>query len=113
MSSISYSHQSWRGADLTRALRWRRGDAQPDGVCPPVMEAVIRTLTDSRSTRSDSCKFIAYSEDAQPLLEAAGIASDLDEGCIKIGTRKDATDFITTCGKLRHWDRERSVDLDG
>jgi len=59
------------------------------------------------------CKFIAYSEDAQPLLEAAGIASDLDEGCIKIGTRKDATDFITTCGKLRHWDRERSVDLDG
>jgi catalase len=59
------------------------------------------------------CKFIAYSEDAQPLLEAAGIASDLDEGCIKIGTRKDATDFITTCGKLRHWDRERGVDLDG
>ena len=59
------------------------------------------------------CKFIAYSEDAQPLLEAAGIASELDEGCIKIGTRKDATDFITTCGKLRHWDRERSVDLDG
>jgi len=59
------------------------------------------------------CKFIGYSEDAQTLLEAAGIASELDEGCIKIRARKDATDFITTCGKLRHWERERSVDLDG
>jgi catalase len=58
------------------------------------------------------CKFIAFSEDAQVLLEAAGIASELDEGCFKIQARKDAADFITACGKLRHWDRERSVDLD-
>jgi catalase len=58
------------------------------------------------------CKFIAFSEDAQALLETAGIASELDEGCIKIQARKDAADFITTCGKLRHWGRERSVDLD-
>jgi catalase len=57
-------------------------------------------------------KFIAFSEEAQALLKAAGIASELDEGCIRIKARQDATDFITTCGKLRHWDRERSVDLD-
>lgn len=59
------------------------------------------------------CKFIAYSEDALPLLEAAGIAADLDEACIKIRARKDVNEFIAACGKLRHWDRERSVDLDG
>jgi catalase len=59
------------------------------------------------------CKFIAFTADAQALLEAAGIASELEEGCVAIRSRKDATDFITTCGKLRHWDRERSIDLDG
>jgi catalase len=58
------------------------------------------------------CKFIAFSEAAQPLLEAAGIASELDEGCFKIRARKDATEFIAACGNLRHWERERKVDLD-
>jgi hypothetical protein len=31
------------------------------------------------------------------LLEAAGIASKLDEGCMAIGARKDATAFLELC----------------
>lgn len=58
------------------------------------------------------CKFIGFSQDAHALIEAAGIASELDAGCMKIQARKDAADFVTACGRLRHWDRERSVDLD-
>ena len=58
------------------------------------------------------CKFMAFSQDALALLEAAGIASDIDEGCVMLGDRKKATDFITTCAKIRHWDRELIVDLD-
>jgi len=59
------------------------------------------------------CKFIAFSEDAMPLLEAAGLAQKLDEGCVTLRSRKDATEFIAKCGKLRVWERELSVDMDG
>jgi len=58
------------------------------------------------------CKFIAYTKDAQALLEAAGIARKLDEACRALSAKKDAAAFIDLCGKLRHWDRELAVDLD-
>ena len=58
------------------------------------------------------CKFIGYTKEALPLLEAAGIAAKLDEGCVALGAKKDAAAFIELCGKLRLWDRELSVDLD-
>jgi catalase len=58
------------------------------------------------------CKFIGYTSDAQPLLDAAGIADKLDEACIQIATKKDAGAFVEHCGKLRHWERELIVDLD-
>ena len=44
------------------------------------------------------CKFIAYSEATGPLLDAAGIASDLDKGCLMLRNRKDASEF---CRGLR------------
>jgi catalase len=59
------------------------------------------------------CKFLAFSEAAMPLLEAVGLAQKLDEGCIALRSRKDATEFIVMCGKLRFWERELSVDVDG
>ena len=58
------------------------------------------------------CKFIAYSEDAVPFLEATGIGSKLDDGCLPLASKKDAVTFIELCGTLRHWDRELTVDLD-
>ena len=52
------------------------------------------------------CKFIAHTSDAAPLLEKAGIASDLDGGCIAIGSPDDATAFVAECRALRFWERE-------
>jgi catalase len=51
------------------------------------------------------CKFIAYSDGAMPLLEAAGIASDLDGGCIKLDGGKGAGAFVKACRGLRFWKR--------
>jgi catalase len=58
------------------------------------------------------CKFIGYVEAARPLMEKAGItAEDLDEGCIALGTAKDADAFVDELGKLRIWGREPNVKL--
>ncbi len=58
------------------------------------------------------CKFIGYTAEAQPLLEKAGVAADLDEACIALGKAKDAAAFIDACAALRFWPRELKVDLD-
>jgi catalase len=57
------------------------------------------------------CKFIGYVEAAMPLLEKAGIAGDLDEGCIPFAGPKDVSAFIGNLGKLRVWAREPSVKM--
>jgi catalase len=58
------------------------------------------------------CKFIAYAAPAQALFAAAGMAEDLDEGCVPLEAPKDAGAFIDLCGRLRLWERELKVDLD-
>ncbi|MEF3365374.1 catalase [Methylocystis sp. 9N] len=58
------------------------------------------------------CKFIGYADGALPLLQKAGIAESLDEGCVSISTDADAAAFVETCAKLRHWVRELAVELD-
>jgi catalase len=58
------------------------------------------------------CKFIGYSSEAMALFEKAGLADDLDEGCIRLDGARDAGAFLKTCGALRFWDREANVDLD-
>lgn len=54
-------------------------------------------------------KFIVYDEAAMPLFEKAGMAADLDEGCIILKAAKDVQTFVTACRKLRRWDREQMV----
>ncbi|MBB4658356.1 catalase [Parvularcula dongshanensis] len=56
-------------------------------------------------------KFLAYTDGAMPLLKKAGVAEALDEGCFELDGGVDG--FVGTLGKLRHWDREPKVDLDG
>ncbi|MBS1038208.1 catalase [Gluconobacter cerinus] len=52
-------------------------------------------------------KFIAYGPDAAPLLAKGGITpDDMDDGVIPIKNDGDFKSFITTCRKLRFWDRE-------
>ncbi len=54
-------------------------------------------------------KFIGYIAAAMPLFEKAGIAADLDAGCIILGTSNAAKEFVTACRKLRRWAREQYV----
>jgi catalase len=57
-------------------------------------------------------KFIGYVNAAMPLFEKAGIAADLDEGCIgltapKRAGAKGAAAFVAACRNLRLWEREK------
>jgi catalase len=50
-------------------------------------------------------KFVAYHPDAVPLLQAAGVATDLDDGYIALDKRDAPATFIERCRALRFWDR--------
>jgi len=71
--------------------------------------ALLTTLPAARDFVADAAahrKFIAYSADAAPLLEKAGVAGDLDEGFLPLKTAADCDRFVAACRKLRFWDRE-------
>ena len=57
-------------------------------------------------------KFIGYTEATLPLLEKAGIADALDEGCVALKAKTSVKSFVDALGQLRLWDREMNVDLD-
>ncbi|MGN6549726.1 MAG: catalase [Pararhizobium sp.] len=54
-------------------------------------------------------KFIAYTSAARALFEKAGIASDLDRGCVELGSGDAAQGFVERCGELRFWTREATL----
>jgi catalase len=54
------------------------------------------------------CKFIGHVPAAQPLLEAAGVWSRLDQGFVDLG-EVSAAEFVERCRRLRFWDREALV----
>ncbi len=56
------------------------------------------------------CKFIAYTAEAEPLLQKAGV--EIDEGFVQLEEPENAETFIELCGELRFWDREVLVDAD-
>jgi len=64
------------------------------------------TLKDFISDAYAHCKFIAYTQGAEMLLEAAGVADKRDDGFVLLSSKKDAQAFITLCRDLRLWDRE-------
>ena len=45
------------------------------------------------------------------MLEKAGIAGDLDEGCMPLTGAKDVAAFVGSLGKLRVWGREPGVKM--
>ena len=57
------------------------------------------------------CKFIAFTAEAVPLLEKAGVDPQADEGLVPLGDAKAAKAFVETCRKLRLWSRETAVKL--
>jgi catalase len=58
------------------------------------------------------CKFIGFTPATQPLLEKAGIADSLDDGCFELDSASAATAFVEALSPLRFWVREMSVDAD-
>ncbi|MEX6507299.1 catalase [Jiella sp. M17.18] len=111
------------GGVTTAGGKTVEGDEKVDGGPSVVFDAVAvlvsaeggallakePTAKDFVSDAFAHCKFIAYSPEAMPLFEKAGIASDLDEGCVKLGSGGDASGFVEMCRKLRHWPREAMV----
>jgi len=57
------------------------------------------------------CKFIGHTAPAEQLFAKVGIADDLDEGVIALGSTGDVAGFIETLGKLRLWSREPAVKM--
>ncbi len=53
-------------------------------------------------------KFIGCTETAKPLFEKAGL-TDIDAGIVALTDAADMKKFITTCRKLRFWEREAKV----
>jgi hypothetical protein len=52
-----------------------------------------------------------YVDAVIPLFEKIGIAKDLDEGSVSLGSARDATSFVAGLGKLRVWAREPKVKM--
>jgi catalase len=55
------------------------------------------------------CKLIAYHPDAAPLLEAAGVLNELDDGYLALETSSAPATFLERCRSLRQWDRTKVV----
>jgi catalase len=54
-------------------------------------------------------KFIGYTSDAAPLLDATGVSELRDGGCIELGSNGSAASFISACRRLRFWEREAAA----
>ena len=75
--------------------------------------AMDKAAKDFVSDAHAHCKFIAYVDDALPLIQRAGVQeSDMDEGFVRLEGPDDVEPFLTLCGQVRLWDREFKVDLD-
>lgn len=66
--------------------------------------------TDFATDAFARCRFIGYVADAMPLFDGAGLADDLDEGCIAFNGATSPQAFIERCRDLRYWQREQVVD---
>ena len=71
--------------------------------------ALLAKLPAARDFVADATahrKFIAYSADALPLFEKAGVAGNIDEGFIPLKAAKDVDRFLAACRKVRFWERK-------
>ncbi|HEY0329616.1 MAG TPA: catalase [Rhodopseudomonas sp.] len=88
-----------------------------DAVALLASEAEIDALVQESTARdfvADAfahCKFIGYVAAAEPLLAKAAVFDSLDEGCVKLGSAKDAKNFVGELGTLRIWARESTVKM--
>ncbi|PWU72377.1 catalase HPII [Ochrobactrum sp. POC9] len=104
---------------------WMEANHMIDGGPSVLFDAVALVLSEEAANRligestardfvADAfahCKFIGFTAGAMPLLAAAGIEPELDEGLIPLDNGTAATEFVATCRKLRLWARENAVKL--
>lgn len=50
-------------------------------------------------------KFIGYTGDAAPLLDATGVSELRDDGFLELNGNGSAARFISACRQLRYWER--------
>ncbi len=98
---------------------WIEADHKIDGGPSVLFDAVILLMTDAgadllekepaaRDFVADAhahMKFIGYCTEAIPLLRKAGIADELDAGCVVLDNTTAVNNFIRKCAGLRFWDR--------
>jgi catalase len=70
--------------------------------------AVEATARDFVNDAYAHAKFIAYTDDAMPLFQKAGL-TEMDGGFVALKAVADAKTFIHACRNLRFWDREALV----
>ena len=104
---------------------WIEGKHMIDGGPSVLFDAVALILSEEGAERltgeaaardfvADAfahCKFIAFTPDAIPLLEKAGVDPGADEGLIELTGPEAIVGFIDSCRKLRLWSREMAVKL--
>ncbi|MBS0351506.1 MAG: catalase HPII, partial [Proteobacteria bacterium] len=54
------------------------------------------------------CKFIGYSQGAQTLIQKLGLSENMDQGFVQINEISSIEKFLTKCGQLRFWQREKA-----
>eukprot|EP00301_Raphidiophrys_heterophryoidea_P011804 c18013_g1_i1.p1 GENE.c18013_g1_i1~~c18013_g1_i1.p1 ORF type:complete len:708 (+),score=171.49 c18013_g1_i1:137-2260(+) len=102
------------------------GDERIDGGSSVLFDAVMVLLSEEGakllSTESIArmfvtdafahLKFIGFNSASLPFLQKAGIAEELDEGCVKIDNPNAVAAFLHRCGQeVRFWARELVVRL--
>jgi catalase len=97
-----------------------RADQQIDGGPSVLYHAVVLLLSAAGASRlarepaardfvTDAYahyKFIGYTGDAAPLLDATGISALWDDGFIEVSSNGSAEGFVSACRQLRLWGRE-------
>ena len=115
VTGMEASDGSWVDADQNdrrRPFRLQRSCPFAGGGRDGRPSSGIRGQETSLQDAFAHCKFIGYVEPALPLFEKSGIATgDYDEGCIALGSPKDAKSFVEGLGKLRVWGREPNVKM--
>lgn len=69
------------------------------------------TAKDFVSDAFAHCKFITFTKEAMPLLEKAGIAMEMDDGCVQLDKAIQAKGFVEKCRELRFWEREGGFSM--
>ena len=119
---IGFSIAPVRLSDGTVVMPKHRIDGAPsvlfDAVAVLLCEegaAVLAQEPAARDFVADAyahCKYIGFSAAAAPLLDKAGIGSDLDVACLPLDRGAEAETFVAACGALRYWPRELNRELD-